>query len=95
MRGERQGAGDDRLGVQVRANCLGYPRVGIVVPRRLGGAVVRNRIRRRLRADARQALPDLGGFDVVLLPRRSALGSTAPELWQSLTRVLQRARVSW
>lgn len=51
------------------------PRVGLTVPKALGKAVDRNRIKRRLRELVRAALPLLGGLpvDVVLHPKRSVL----------------------
>ena len=50
------------------------PRVGLTVPKALGKAVDRNRIKRRLRECVREALPLLtADVDVVLHPRRSVL----------------------
>jgi ribonuclease P protein component len=50
------------------------PRVGLTVPKALGKAVVRNRIKRRLREAVRAALPLLAApVDVVLHPKRSVL----------------------
>ena len=50
------------------------PRVGLTVGKVLGGAVDRNRIRRRLRAVARRRLRELSGsIDVVMHPRKSVL----------------------
>jgi ribonuclease P protein component len=50
------------------------PRVGFTVGKVLGGAVERNRIRRRLRAVARRHLNQLSGsIDVVMHPRKSVL----------------------
>lgn len=51
------------------------PRVGLTVPKALGKAVDRNRIKRRLRELVRSALPHLGGLpiDVVLHPKRGVL----------------------
>ena len=50
------------------------PRVGLTVPKALGKAVVRNRIKRRLREAVRSALPLLAApVDVVLHPKRSVL----------------------
>ena len=49
------------------------PRVGLTVPKALGKAVDRNRIKRRLREAVRHALPLMSApVDVVLHPRRSA-----------------------
>jgi ribonuclease P protein component len=50
------------------------PRIGLTVPKALGNAVARNRIKRRLREAVRQALPRLSApVDVVLHPKRSVL----------------------
>lgn len=50
------------------------PRVGLTVPKALGKAVARNRIKRRLREAVRAALPALSApVDVVLHPKRSVL----------------------
>ncbi|HEV2577584.1 MAG TPA: ribonuclease P protein component [Acidobacteriaceae bacterium] len=50
------------------------PRVGLTVPKALGKAVARNRIKRRLREAVRGALPLLSApVDVVLHPKRTVL----------------------
>jgi ribonuclease P protein component len=50
------------------------PRVGLTVGKVLGGAVVRNRIRRRMRALVRQHLNELARpLDLILHPRKSVL----------------------
>ena len=50
------------------------PRVGFTVGKVLGGAVVRNRIRRRMRAVVRRHLSELvRPLDLVLHPRKSVL----------------------
>jgi len=50
------------------------PRVGFTVGKVLGGAVVRNRIRRRMRSVVRQHLNELvKPLDLVLHPRKSVL----------------------
>lgn len=51
----------------------GGPRVGLTVGRALGGAVARNRIKRRMRAAVRKHLCELPlPVDVVINPRKSA-----------------------
>ena len=60
-------------------------RFGITTPRALGPAVVRNRIKRRLRIAARAALPLLpAGIDLVLHPRTIVATMPFPELLQEL-----------
>jgi ribonuclease P protein component len=50
------------------------PRVGFTVGKVLGGAVARNRIRRRMRASVQQHLRELAApLDLVLHPRKSVL----------------------
>ena len=50
------------------------PRIGLTVPKALGKAVDRNRIKRRMREAVRSALPRLtAAVDVVLHPRRSVI----------------------
>lgn len=64
----------DSLIAFARANRLMHSRIGFTLPRALGKAVERNRMRRRLREAARRHLQDLGpGWDVVFHPRRGTL----------------------
>lgn len=62
------------------------PRIGFTVGKVLGGAVVRNRIKRRLREAVRTSL---AGFelpvDVVINPKKSALTAEMPKLKQEVS----------
>jgi ribonuclease P protein component len=75
---------------------LGLPpiRVGFTVSRKVGNAVARNRVRRRLREVARlvipeQARPDL---DYVLVGRQAALARDFDALRQELFEALKRLK---
>ena len=62
------------LVVYCRKNGLGHNRLGITVSTKLGGAVVRNRARRRLREAYRLSAQHLlPGYDLVLVARTRVL----------------------
>jgi ribonuclease P protein component len=66
-------AASEYLAVFVSDNEVGRPRVGFAVSRKLGNAVVRNRVRRRLRELVRPLLRRAkGGRDVVIVARARA-----------------------
>jgi ribonuclease P protein component len=66
------------------------PRFGFTVTKKLGGAVVRNRIRRRLKEALRCLEPDvaLPGHDYVLIARAAASDLSFERLKQDLVRGL-------
>jgi ribonuclease P protein component len=66
--------------------------LGLTVPRAVGGAVERNRIKRRLREAFRLARPSLGDVDIVLNPRRAVLAASFEDLQKALAEVMERAR---
>ncbi len=67
-------------------------RFGFTVSKQVGGAVERNRIKRRLKAAVRGILPDhtRGDFDYVLIARRPALDAAFATLVSDLVEALQR-----
>jgi ribonuclease P protein component len=82
------------LVLYVGPNELGITRVGITVSGRVGKAVVRNRVRRRVREALRARLPKLEpGRDVVVVARPPSKDATWSELSQALDSVLGRARL--
>jgi ribonuclease P protein component len=80
----------------VRARDDGDPamRVGYTVTKKIGGAVVRNRIKRRFRALAREILPLSGfqGADHVLIGRAGGVERDFALLRSELQRALAKLR---
>lgn len=72
--GERAGTPSFLLTRGKTPNGLSHLRVGFTVTKKVGKAVTRNRIRRRLREAARRIFPEYGesGFDYVLIARPAA-----------------------
>ena len=68
------------------------PRIGLTVTKKHGNAVERNRIRRRLRAAVRDALPRAGrtGFDYVIVARRAAIQLPFADLVKDIERGIAR-----
>jgi len=87
-------AGRETLVVHLVADAdgAGRSRVGFVVPRSVGGAVVRNRVRRRLRALVTVRLDRLGGADLVVRALPSAAGASSARLATDLDSALRGAQ---
>jgi ribonuclease P protein component len=69
---------------------LNGARVGFTVSKALGGAVQRNRIRRRLREAVRLGnFPTGGAVDVVINPKRSALTADFGALQDEIAKAFQ------
>ena len=79
--------------VQARDRKDGLPaRTGFTVTKKLGGAVARNRIKRRLREAARLTLPGLAepGHDYVLIGRAAGLDRPFTSLQDDIRTALKR-----
>lgn len=73
-----------------RADDTPLIRVGFTATRKVGGAVVRNRAKRRMREAARLLLPQLAkpGFDYVLIARNGAPTRPWPRLLDDVKSAL-------
>ena len=72
------------------------PRFGFTVSKKVGKAVERNRIKRRLKAAVRDVVCDhsRGDFDYVLIARRAALDARFAALVSDLIQALKRVHVA-
>lgn len=96
--GRRQFTGNMTVFYLRRESALtGEPRVGLTVGKVLGGAVERNRIKRRMRDAIRRSRSACNGaIDIVFNPRKSVMTMAFAELAAEVVRGLrlaeQRAR---
>jgi ribonuclease P protein component len=77
------------VAIRVRRNDLDHHRFAISTGRRVGSAVVRNRVRRRLREILRGwEHPGDRGWDVLVVARPASAGATFPELRAAVLKLL-------
>lgn len=88
---ERSGVHGQAMSVHARARDDGDPgRVAVVAGRRVGGAVQRNRAKRRLRVVVRgEGVPR--GVDVVVVAKPGAVVARFPSLLREFSRLRVRA----
>ncbi|MCL2235037.1 MAG: ribonuclease P protein component [Defluviitaleaceae bacterium] len=83
--------GNKRLVVFVEKNGLEQNRLGISVSKKMGGAVVRNLIRRRIKEAYRGMEQSLTyGFDIAVLPRPGLATATYQEIQSALCHLMKR-----
>lgn len=69
-------------------------RIGFVVSKKLGKAVQRNRVKRRLREALRHLLPQMqeGSYDLIFVGRKGVQEAETEEIEQAVQTLLQSAR---
>ena len=94
---DNQRARTDYVMVMARPNQVGYPRLGMIVAKRLlARAVDRNRVKRCVREGFRQVLQELPACDfVVRLIVRPVPGDEAREMSRTFKRAGHRAMAKW
>ena len=93
VRTEGSGRSDRLLSLRALSNDLGVIRLAVSAGRATGGAVERNRARRRLREAVRRDLqgrPTMPGHDLVLVARPTILFAGATEIRGSVARSLDQ-----
>lgn len=83
---------DNLLVLKTLASGLEFSRYGFSVSQRTGGAVVRNKVKRRLREILRE-LPLERGWDIVFIARPVAAEADYARLKKSVQGLLVRARL--
>lgn len=69
-------------------------RIGLSTPRAIGGAVQRNRVRRRLRSLLRERIERIGpGWDLLLIARPAAGDASHAELAEAIDALLARSEI--
>ena len=72
------------------------PRIGLTVPKALGKAVDRNRIKRRMREAVRAALPQLTApVDVILHPRRAVIDLEFAQLKREVSTIFRSVQAAY
>lgn len=89
MKGKRLSV--DGLSLFYAGNRIGNYRVGISVSKKLGNAVIRNRLRRQIRACIMKTLQDwTQGFDLVFVARRELVAAEYGRIMKAVETVLRR-----
>ncbi len=71
------------------------PRIGFTTPRALGGAVSRNRIKRRMREAIRLRLGLIAPkWDIVINPRKSVLDASWETIGRELDKLVSKCGIS-
>lgn len=80
--------------VRVASNGLDLNRFGFVAGKKIGKAVARNRVKRRMREIVRKRVPQMSkGWDIVLIARTAAEKAEFKEIESAVEQVFKRARL--
>ncbi len=92
IRGQGKTAANRFLVIRYLPNGLDHSRFGFMVSRRIGNAVIRNKVKRRLR-EAVRLTPVKAGWDAVFIARRGTERAGYHELKQAAGNLLRRVHL--
>lgn len=76
-------------------NQIEKTRVGVVAGKKIGGAVIRNRAKRQIRAAAQGLLPGLApGWDLIFIARQLITTARFTEIEQAMQSLTRRAGIA-
>ncbi len=83
------------VGIKTKKNTLDYSRFTVVVGTKVSKkAVVRNRLKRQVRAIVHEKLSELtSGYDVAFLVKKEAVGKTFEELQGDVEKLLRKSKL--
>lgn len=78
----------------VRKNDLKNSRIGITITKKIGNAVVRNRIRRRMKEIIRLKLGNIkNGYDLILIPKKNVQDISYKDLESAMIHIMSISKI--
>jgi len=78
----------------VIAKASGPAKLGIIVSHKYGGAVARNRIKRKIREAFRTLTEKISGVEFVVMPKEQSKRAKTPEIITDLSNIIHKADIT-